>query len=133
MSNKKFNLCGKCGFRHSAPTGKGCSAGVSKQLKEPIGDDKSIQREQGPNLVGLDVHCDPSDHTKAVEDRISTIGGSVTTLNAKMDLILGKFKSTHVKDVDSDDDVVGEWTKDIEETWSKVKPRGRATNPRKSE
>ena len=56
------------------------------------------------------------------------IEGSVTALDAKLDLILGKFKSTHVKEVDPDEDVVGEWTKDIEEAWSEVKPRGRATN-----
>ena len=56
------------------------------------------------------------------------IKGSVTALDAKLDLILGKFKSTHVKEVDSDEDVVGEWTKDNEEAWSEVKPRGRAAN-----
>ena len=56
------------------------------------------------------------------------IEGSVTALDAKLDLILGKFKSTHMKEVDPDEDVVGEWTKDIEEAWSEVKPRGRATN-----
>ena len=128
MGKKKFNLCGKCGFCHAAPTGKGCLAGVCEQLKEPIGDDKSIQRGQGPNLVELDAMCDPLDRTKAVEDCMSTIEGSVTALDAKLDLILGKFKSTHGKEANSDEDVVEDWTKDIEEAWSEVKPRGRPTN-----
>ena len=74
MGKKKFNFCMKCGFRHASPTGKGCSAGASEQLKEQIRDDKSIQGEQGPNLEGLD----------AVEDRMATIEGKVTALDAKV-------------------------------------------------
>ena len=60
-----------------------------------MSDDKSLPRGQGPNLVGLDAPCDPLDRRKAVEDRIYMIEGSVTALDAKLDLILGKFKSTH--------------------------------------
>ena len=113
----------------TAPTGKSCTARVGVQDLEKHGmNDKTLQRGQGPNLVGLDVLCDPADCTKAVKDRISTKEGSVTALDAKLDLILGKFKSTHMKETDSNEDVVGEWTRDIEEAWSEVKPRGRAMN-----
>ena len=55
---------------------------------------------------------------------MKTIEGNVTALDAKLDLILDKFKSTHVKEVESEEDVVGEWSKDIEEAWNEVKPRG---------
>ena len=113
MGKEKFNLCAKCSFRHASPTGKGCSAGASEQLKEQIADDKSLQGEQGPSLVGLDARCNPPDRRNAVEDCMATIEGNVTALDAKLDLILGKFKSTHVKEVVSHEDVVDEWTKDI--------------------
>ena len=106
-------------FWHAAPTGKLCTAGVGMQEGEKsANDDKSLQGGQGPNLVGLDAPSDSSNRRKAVKDRISTIEGNVTTLDAKLDLILGKFKSTHVKDVDSDEDVVEGWAKDIEEAWT---------------
>ena len=111
--------------RHAAPTGKACTTGVGAQdLEKPVENNKSLQGEQGPNLVGLD----PSNRRNAVEHRMSRIEGSVTALDAKMDLILGKFKSTHMKDVDSDEDVVGDWTRDIQDAWSEVRPRGRPTN-----
>ena len=126
MGRKKHNLCTKCNFRHTAPTGKLCTAGVGVQEGEKsVSGDKSLQRGQGSNLVGLDAPCNPLDRRNAVEDRISEIEGSVTALDAKLDLILGKFKSTHLKEVDSYEDVVGEWTKDIDEAWSEVKARGR--------
>ena len=126
MGRKKHNLCTKCNFQHAAPTGKLCMAGVGVQEGEKsVNGDKSLQRGQGPNLVGLDAPCDPLDRRNAVEDRISEIEGSVTALDTILDLILGKFKFTHVREVDSDEDVVGEWTKDIEEAWREVKTRGR--------
>ena len=52
------------------------------------------------------------------------IEGNVTALDAKLDLILDRFKSTHVKEVENED-VVEEWTRDIEEAWNELKPRGR--------
>ena len=124
MGKRKFNLCTKCGFRHASPTGKSCSARAGEQLEEQIIDDKTLQGGQVPNQVGLDDFCNPPDRRNAVEDRMKTIEGNVTTLDAKLDLILNKFKSTHVKDVE-DEDVVQERTRDIEEAWNEVKPRGR--------
>ena len=46
-------------------------------------DDKSLQRGQGPNLVGLDVRCNPPDPTNAVKNHMSTIEGRVMALDAK--------------------------------------------------
>ena len=107
-----------------------------QDLAKPVKDDKKLQRGQDPNLVGLDVHGDPPFHQKAVDDRITTIEGSMTALDAKLDLILGKMKTTHVQEVESDEDVVGDWTKDIGEAWSEVKsrgpPRDKTTKPKKT-
>ena len=50
MGKRKFNLFTKCGYQHTSPTGKACSAGDSEQVKEKIVDDKSLQGGQGPNL-----------------------------------------------------------------------------------
>ena len=75
-------------------------------MQEASNDDKIIQGGQGPNLVGLDALCDLPDRRNAVEDRMTTIEGNVTALDAKLDLILGKFKSTHMKEVESEEDVV---------------------------
>ena len=54
MGRKKHNLCSGCGFRHAAPAGKACTAGVGMQTEENVG--KSILEEQGPNQEGLDAH-----------------------------------------------------------------------------
>ena len=121
---KTFNICTKCGFHHATPTDKACSAGADEQLEEQIIDDRNLQGEQGPNQAGLDALCDPLDRRNAVENRMKTIEGNMTALDAKLDLILDRFKSTHVKEVENED-VVEEWTRDIEEAWKEVKPRGR--------
>ena len=46
------------------------------------------------------------------------------------------MKTTHVQEVESDEDVVGDWTKDIGEGWQEVKSRGRprdkTTKPKKT-
>ena len=56
MGRKKHNLCTKCNFRHAAPTGKLCTAGVDMQEGEKsVNGDKSLQGGQGPYLVGLDA------------------------------------------------------------------------------
>ena len=58
-------MCSKCEFRHAAPTGKACTAGVGVQeLERPVEDDKKLQRGQGPNLVGLDAHIFNKDTTQ---------------------------------------------------------------------
>ena len=57
-------------FRHTAPTGKLCTAGVGVQEGvKSVNGDKSLQGGQGPNLVGLDALYDPLDRRNAVEDQ----------------------------------------------------------------
>ena len=92
---------------------------------KPVKDDKLLKRGQGPNQEGLDAHGVVQRPQNAVDDRISRIEGSVTALDPKLDLILGKMKATHENEVESDKDVVGDWTKDIGEVWSEVKSHGR--------
>ena len=55
MGRKKFNLCNKCGFRHTAPTGKACAAGDGAHpLEKHDSGDKSVPGGQGLNQEGLD-------------------------------------------------------------------------------
>ena len=98
MRRKKFNLCNKCGFRHAAPTGKACAAGDGAQSVEKHDNgDESVPGEQGRNQEGLDVHGVVQQSQNAVDIRMTKIEGSVTTLNTKLDLILGKRLLTYKK------------------------------------
>ena len=75
---------------------------------------------QGPNQEGLDAHGVIQRRQNAVDDRMTTIEGSVTALDAKLDLILGKMKTTHVQEVDLGDDLLDDWIKDIGESWEEA-------------
>ena len=88
MGWKKHNLCSKCEFRHATPTGKACMARAGVQEKKSVEDDEKLQRGQGPNLVGLDALCDPSDRKNAVEERMSTIEGSVNSPKPKWSILM---------------------------------------------
>ena len=56
MAQKK-NLCFKCGFRNSAPTGNSCSAGVGEHFEEKFKVGESLQRGQGDlsNDLGIQI------------------------------------------------------------------------------
>ena len=126
MGRTKFNLYGKCGFRHAAPTGKSCSAGDSEQL---VGQDngKKLQGEQDPGCEGPDVHGSPSDSQKAVaiKTRVGKIETEMTAMDGKLDIIIASMKKPALPE-SCGEDLVEEWTKDISEAWEDVKTRGRA-------
>ena len=128
MGRKKHNMCSKCGFRHAAPTGKACSAGVGEQVDELLSEDKNVQGGQAPNLVGLDGLCDSQNRRKAVssEDRIDRLERDMSAMGGKLDLILENMKKPTVQ-VSEDEDVVEGWSREIAEAWEEVKPRGRPT------
>ena len=131
MGRKKYNLCSKCEFWHAAPTGKQCTAGVGVQdmPEKPGKDDKTLQGEQGPNLVGLDARDNASRHQKAVPvvKRVDKIEQDDGAMNGKLDLIITSMKKTSLPESD-DEEIVEEWMKDISDAWDEVKPRGRAKN-----
>ena len=126
MGKKKFNLCSKCNFRHASPTGKGCLAGDGEQaLDKPI-EDETIQGGQASSRVGLDGRCDSPNRRKAgsSHERMEKIEQDMTAMGGKLDLIIANMKKPTV-DVLEEEEVVGDWTKDIADAWSKVKDRSR--------
>ena len=64
--------------------------GMAQSVEKQDNDDKSVPRGQGPNQEGLDAHGVVQRHQNAVDDQMTTIEGSVTALDAKLDLILGE-------------------------------------------
>ena len=126
MGKKKYNLCSKCEFRHASPTGKACLAGVGKQGEDKPIEDEIIQGGQGSSQVGLDGLCDPLDRRKAVssDERIDKMERDMTAMGGKLDLILTNMKKPTVQ-VSDEEEIVEAWTKDIADTWSEVRGRGR--------
>ena len=130
MGHKKYNLCSKCEFWQAAPTGKQCTAGVGVQdVEKPVEDDKKLQREQGPNLVGLHARDDALRRQKAVlvVERVEKIEQDVGAMNEKLDLIISNMKKPTLPESDGDD-IMEKRTKSTAEAWDEVKPRGRAKN-----
>ena len=126
MGKKKFNLCMKCNFRHALPTGKGCLARDGEQaLDKPI-EDETIQGGQVSSRVGLNDHCDSPNRRKAgsSQERIEKIEQDMTAMGGKLDLIIANMKGPTLE-VMEENEVVGDWTKDIAEAWSEVKDRSR--------
>ena len=127
MGKKKFNLCTKCNFRHASPTGKGCLAGDGEQaLDKPI-EDETTQGGQVSGRVGPDDRCDSPNRRKAgsSHERMEKIEQDMTAMGDKLDLIIANMKKPTVY-VLEEEEVVGDWTKDIADAWSEVKGRGRA-------
>ena len=128
MGRKKHNLCSKCEFRHAAPTGKACTARVGLKASEKIvEDDKSLQGEQGPNIVELDALDDAPCRQKdvSVVGRVEKIEQDMGAMNGKLDVIIASMQKTALPESDGDE-IIEEWSKDVAEAWSEVKPRGRA-------
>ena len=123
MGKKKFNLCTKCNFRHASPTGKGCL--VEQALDKPI-EDKTLQGGQVLSREGLNDRCDSPNRRKAgsSHERMEKIEQDVTAMGGKLDLIIANMKRPTVE-VLEEDEVVGDWTKDIADAWSEVKDRSR--------
>ena len=126
MGKKKFNLCSKCNFRHASPTGKGCLAGDGEQALDKPMEDETIQGGQASSRVGLDGRCDSPNRRKAgsSHERMEKIELDVTAMGDKLDLIVANMKKPTV-DVLEEEEVVGDWTKDIADAWSEVKDRSR--------
>ena len=123
MGKKKFNLCTKCNFRHASPTGKGC---LLEQALDKPGEDEKLQGGQVPSREGLDNRCDSPNRRKAgsSHERMEKIEQDMSAMGGKLDLIIANMKMPTV-DVVEEDEVVGDWTKDIAEAWSEVKDRSR--------
>ena len=66
------------GFRHAAPMGKGCSAGLGKQLKERIGVDRKIQGKQDPGCQKV----------VRIDRIVGKIDEDVGALGSKLDSLL---------------------------------------------
>ena len=122
MGKKKFNLCTKCNFRHASPTGKGCLAGGGEQALDKPLEDETIQGGQASSREGLDGRCDSPNRRKAgsSQERMEKIEQDMTAMGDKLDVIIANMKKPTLA-VSDEEEVVGDWTKDIADAWSEVK------------
>ena len=126
MGKKKFNLCTKCNFRHASPTGKGCLAGDGEQALDKPLEDQTIQGGQVSGRVGPDDHCDSQNRRKAgsSHERMEKIEQDVTAMGDKLDVIIANMKKPTLV-LSDEEEIVGDWTKDIADAWSELKNRSR--------